>query len=101
MFTKKTYLELWEIFEKKLKEKDLDIKSFARKWEETHTDDTNSDYRIFVKKILTQQDRIRKNSFQRVNSSSLTQVKEYIKFLDDGYFTQELLEDERPNSWFD
>ena len=103
MSTKEKYLELWKIFDEKLVENDLDIKKFAKKWEKVQLEkDSENDsaiYRIFLKKIQAQYDR--RESVKNVHSFTIEQLKEYIKFLDDGYFTQELLEDEKVSSWFD
>ena len=103
MSTKKKYLELWKTFDEKLKENNLNIKGFAKKWEKVQmTKDSENDsaiYRTFLKKIKAQYDR--SEGIKNVRSSTIEQVEEYIKFLDDGYFTQELLEDEKVNSWFD
>jgi len=98
MSTKETYLELWDKFEKILKEKNLTIENFAKKWEEGHPDDINAIYRTFVKKIKAQQER--RYGLQRVNSYSLTQIKEYIKFININLFTLEFKNIDY-NTWFD
>ena len=90
------YQNLWNMFESLLEKEGLNLSSFSKKWD-LHTN-SFEDYHKFYDKLKTQKQR--KDSLSRVNTNSIVQLEKYIKFLNKGFFTQELLDDEKPNSWF-
>ena len=92
------YRKLWKTFEDLLEKEGLNLSSFAKKWEKYSDSSEENDYNKFYDKLKTQHRR--KNTLIRVNANSIAQLKEYIKFLNQDYFTQELLDDEKPSSWF-
>jgi len=93
------YKKLWDKFEELLKKKEFNLSSFSKEWQKYH-DDEGSDYVKFYRRIKKQKADLEK--LQRApQGNTIIQVEEYIKFLDNEHFTQELLDDERPISWFD
>ena len=98
MSTKQRYLELWKKFEKLLEEKELSLEDFARQWENAHLDDPSADYRKFIKKIKTQRER--REKMTRINSNTLSQIEEYILFLEESEALFEALDDEVFGSLF-
>lgn len=92
------YQKLWERFEILLKKENLKLSSFSKKWEKYHEGSENDFEKIYhrIKKQKNQLKALKRAPQQR----TIDQIKDYIKFLDDEYFEQELLEDEQISSWF-
>ncbi len=104
------YLELWRKLEvlfrdngyiKQTQNKnkpELNFTAFAKAWEKHHDTTDANDY----KKVAGD---LRKNYKNRIEhepqEGTVNKIKSYIKFLDDDYFEQELLNDEDILGWFD
>jgi len=93
------YKNLWIVFEKSLENENLNLSSFSKKWEKYADSNEVNDYNKIYDKLKKKQSG--KDKLTRVHANSIYQLEEYIKFLDKEFFTQEILEDETPNFWFD
>lgn len=122
------YLELWEKFEFLLKKKKITLGEFSKNWENFDEDDNlrlsdieyndtkfldklkkqkkkrdslrkvdTKDIKIIQKKSMKT---VQKKSMKTVQKKSIYQLKEYIKFLDKGFITQELHHTETYESLF-
>lgn len=94
------YLNLWNIFENLLEKKSLNLSSFAKKWQkESDSGDLSSDYKTFYAQLKKKKSR--KNSIMFVRNDTISQIENYIKFLDSEFVTEELRDDEKFEHWFD
>lgn len=107
MGTQKTnlekYLELWDLFDKEIetsaKLTSNTLSGFA-KYYETHSEvSENSDYKKVYDRLKKM--RKRKDSLKTIRENTLLELEEFYKFLKEDYFVQELLDDERPEHWYD
>lgn len=88
------YLELWEIFNKELKKKDLSFQDFSVQWAKREGVDEEK----FYEKI--KKHRERQNNKRKVQEGSLSDIKSYIKFLNDDFKVFEVFEDEKFGNLF-
>jgi hypothetical protein len=93
------YIFLWERFKSLLKQKNLDLSSFAKEWEKAHDNDAENDSKKIFDQLRKMQDR--KNDHPNVQSGTIEKMKQYIQFLEKGRIQQFLLDDENYDSWFD
>lgn len=113
MGTLERYLELWDKFEKEIKkhhqlvEKDCDDKiikegnlsSFARYVERYKGSEEGNDYNKIYDRLKKMKQR--KNEYKSIRTNTFLELEGFYKILKNDYFTQELLEDETPEHWFD
>lgn len=92
------YLNLWNIFEKKLIEQNLNLSSFSKKWEKFSDLGDENDYKIFYERIKSQKKR--KDKLKSVQTYSLIQIEDYIKFLDKDFTAETIRDDETYEYWF-
>jgi len=92
------YQKLWNEFEDLLEKENLNLSSFAKKWEKWHIDE-NSDYKKFYNYIKQKKKNLKilKNAPQ---SNTILQMEEYIKFLNNKRVTFEALDDEKFGNLF-
>ena len=97
------YLELWNLFEKEVKiSKKLEsntLSGFAKYYEKHSNSDSNNDYKTVYSRIKKMKER--KDKIKNVRENSILEIEDFYKFLRKDYFTQELLEDETFEHWFD
>lgn len=97
------YLELWEIFEKEIetsnKLESNTLSGFAKYYEKYSDSSENNDYKKVYDKLKKMKQR--KDSLKTVRENTLLELEDFYKFLNEEYFTQELLDDECPEHWFD
>ncbi|QKF77521.1 hypothetical protein [Arcobacter defluvii] len=109
MGTKETNLEkfkkLWIIFEKEIKISTRletnDLKGFAKYYEKHSDTNEENDKKRVLDKLEKWHKRIIIQKQKSIREVTFLQLQEYCKFLNNGYFIQELLEDETPEHWFD
>jgi len=82
------YLNLWKLFEKKLKEKKFTLSSFSKEWEKRSDSGEENDYEKFYDKLKKMKQR--KDKLTSVQYNSIIQMNDYIKFLDREYIVLEL-----------
>jgi len=93
------YKMLWERFDILLAKEGLNLSSFSKKWEKYHEENEN-DYEKMYRRIKKQKHQLK--ALKRApQQNTINQIKDYIKFLDNQYIDQELLEDESYQHWFD
>jgi hypothetical protein len=92
------YLNLWEIFDEKLKDQNLNLSSFAKKWEKYNSIKEENDYKRFYEKIKSQ--RKRKDNLKRVQENTISQIEEYIQFLDKDFTAETIRDDETYEYWY-
>lgn len=93
------YQKLWKRFEILLQKEHLNLSSFSKKWER-YNEGSENDYKKMYRKIKKQKSQLK--ALKRApQQRTIDQIKDYIKFLDDKYIDQELLEDESYEHWFD
>jgi len=92
------YLDLWQLFEIKLKEKNLNLSSFSKSFGEMHTSEENDYEKIYprLKKLKS-----RKDTQKIVHLNTIKQFEEYLRFLDTNYVIEEMRDDESYEHWFD
>ena len=91
------YLDLWKEFDDLLEKKNMTLSSFSKKWEEYH-DNEESDYKKFYDNLKTMKKRSKKNKpFQ----NTINKLESYISFINDEYVKITILDDEKPEHWFD
>jgi len=93
------YLNLWNIFEIKLKKQKLNLSSFSKKWEKFKDSEESNDYKKIYERIKAQKKR--KDTLKRVQPLSLIQIEDYIKFLDTDFTAETIRDDETFEYWFD
>lgn len=93
------YLNLWNIFNKKLEESNLTLSSFAKRWEKYSDTSIEDDYQKFYNKLKKMKSR--KDNLKSVQPYSIIQIEDYIKFLDKDFTAEEIREDETYEYWFD
>lgn len=107
MGTQKTrlekYLDLWNLFEKEIKtSKKLDsntLSGFAKYYEKNSDILTKNDYKTLYSRLKKMKKR--KDEIKSIRENSLLELEDFYKFLREDYFTQELLQDETFEHWFD
>ncbi|MFT7005358.1 MAG: site-specific recombinase XerD [Sulfurimonas sp.] len=97
------YLELWIIFEKEIrisnKLKSNNLSGFAKYYEKNSDSTTSNDYKKVYDKLKKMKQR--KDVVKNIRENTLVELEEFYKFLKEDYFVQELLDDERPEHWYD
>lgn len=107
MGTEKTnlekYLNLWNIFENEIKtSKKLQsntLSGFAKYYEQNAECDERNDYKKVYDRLKKMKDR--KDNLKSIRENTLYELETFYKVLREDYFTQELLEDENYEHWFD
>lgn len=113
MGTLKEYLELWDLFEKeiethhKLVQKDSNgkiikkgnLSSFAKYVQKYKDSSEGYDYNRVYSRLKKMKQR--KNNLTSIKENTLLELKDFYKMLKNDYFSQDLLDDERPKHWFD
>ena len=107
MVTQKTnlekYLDLWDLFEKEIKtSKKLDsntLSGFVKYYEKNSETSTKNDYKTVYTRLKKMKER--KDKIKTVRMNSLSELENFYKFMREDFFTQELLEDETFEHWFD
>ena len=92
------YLNLWEIFEKKLIKQSLNLSSFSKKWEKNSDTGEENDYNKFYERIKSQKKR--KDKLKSVHPNSILQIEDYIKFLDNDFTAETIRDDETYEYWY-
>ena len=92
------YLNLWNIFNKKLEESNLTLSSFAKRWEKYSDTSTEYDYQNFYDKLKKMKSR--KDNLKSVQTYSIIQIEDYIKFLDKDFTAEIIRDDETYEFWF-
>jgi len=93
------YIFLWERFESLLKQKNLDLSSFAKEWEKARANDDENDSKKISDQLRKLQER--KNNHPNVHSGTIEKIEQYIQFLEKERIQQFLLDDESYDGWFD
>lgn len=97
------YLKLWDLFEEEIKvSKKLDsntLSGFAKYYEKYSDITEKNDYKTLYARLKKMKER--KNKIRIVRMNSLLELEGFYKFLREDFFTQELLEDETFEHWFD
>lgn len=107
MGTQKTnlekYLQLWDLFEEEIKNsKKLNsntLSGFVKYYEKYNDSSSKNDYKTLYARLKKMKER--KNKIKTIRENSFLELEEFYKFLRKDYFTQELLEDETFEHWFD
>lgn len=107
MVTQKTnlekYLDLWNLFEEEIKtSKRLEsnnLSGFARYYEKNSDTSAKNDHKTLYGRLKKMKER--KNKIKSIRENSLIELEDFYKFLREDYFSQELLEDETFEHWFD
>lgn len=98
------FINLWENFEYEIKNsKKLQsntLLGFAKYYEKYANDSSESADASKIYDKLKKWKK-RKDKFKDIRENTLLQLEEYYKFIKKDYFTQELLEDESYEHWFD
>ena len=92
------YLNLWNIFDKKLEESNLTLSTFSKRWEKNSNSEEKSDYKIFYDKLKKMKSR--KGNLKLVQPYSIIQIEDYIKFLDKDFTAETIRDDETYEYWF-
>jgi len=105
MGTKKTnletYLELWERFEILLKKEKMTLNEFSKyghRFDEALLSDKEYSKENFLDSL--EKMKSRKDTVRNPQKKSIEKMKEYVKFLDKGFITQELHHTETYESLF-
>ncbi|WP_404317027.1 hypothetical protein [Malaciobacter canalis] len=98
----KEFVNLWNLFEKEIQETDKfepkNIYGFAKFYLSIHPEEDTT-VKNLKRKIERWKEGIKENrNFQR---ETINQLNDFCKFLNETYFVQELLDDEKPEHWFD
>lgn len=107
MGTEKTnlekYLNLWNIFENEIRtSKKLQsntLSGFAKYYEKNTKNDERTDYKRVYDRLKKMKNR--KDNLKSIRENTLYELETFYKVLREDYFTQELLEDESYEHWFD
>jgi type III secretory pathway component EscR len=107
MGTEKTnlekYLNLWNIFENEIKtSKKLQsntLSGFAKYYEKNTESDEKNDYKRVYDRLKKMKNR--RDTLKTIRGNTLYELESFYKVLREDYFTQELLEDESYEHWFD
>lgn len=97
------YLKLWNLFEKEIKtSKKLEsntLSGFAKYYEKNSDPSPKNDYKTVYARLKKMKER--KNKIKIVRRHSLIELESFYKFMNEDFFTQELLDDETFEHWFD
>lgn len=97
------YLKLWNLFEKEIKtSKKLEsntLSGFAKYYEKNSETSTKNDYKTVYARLKKMKER--KNKIKIVRMNSLIELESFYKFMNEDFFTHELLDDETFEHWFD
>jgi len=93
------YLNLWKDFDALLKKKDMNLSSFAKKWERHHDGNEENDYTKIHDNLKKM--RKRKDSLKNVHIETMNKLEMYITFISKEYVKINLLPDEDSECWFE
>jgi len=95
------YIELWEKFEYLLNKNNMTLNEFSKygdKFDEAVLSEKEYKQSTFLDTLKKMQSR--KSKLKNVQTNSIDKIKEYIKFLDKGFITQDLHHTETYESLF-